>query len=235
MSSLLIGGGMTTHGIANGIVSHGKVEVVSLMKNNSVQQTPIKGVVKDATTGQGISGVSVKVKGTSNGTSTDANGAFTIQGKAGDVLIVTYIGYKGTEVAVSGKADLTISLNSSEDALEEVVVTGYSTQRKKDLTGSVAIVNTDQLKTTPAASAVESLQGRATGVQVVTDGAPGSTPQIKIRGYSTINNNEPLYVIDGVPFEGKLSWLNQNDIETMQVLKDASAASIYGSRANMVL
>ncbi|MDQ1149307.1 TonB-linked SusC/RagA family outer membrane protein [Sphingobacterium zeae] len=232
MSSLLVGGGMTTHGFASGLTNHGKVEVVSLMKTKSVQQTPIKGVVKDASTGQGITGVSVKVKGSSTGTSTDENGAFTIQGKVGDVLIVSYIGYKSTEVTVSSKADLAISLTASQDALEEVVVTGYSTQRKKDLTGSVAVVNTDQLKTTPAASAVESLQGRATGVQVVTDGAPGSTPQIKIRGYSTINNNEPLYVIDGVPFEGKLSWLNQNDIETMQVLKDASAASIYGSRAN---
>ena len=232
MSSLLIGGGMTTHGFASGLTNHGKVEVVSLMKTKGLQQTPIKGVVKDAATGQGLTGVSVKIKGSSNGTSTDENGAFTIQGKIGDVLIVSYIGYKSTEVAVSSKADLTISLSGSEDALEEVVVTGYSTQRKKDLTGSVAVVNTDQLKTTPAASAVESLQGRATGVQVVTDGAPGATPAIKIRGYSTINNNEPLYVIDGVPYEGKLSWLNQNDIESMQVLKDASAASIYGSRAN---
>ncbi len=232
MSSLLIGGGMTTHGFASGLTSHGKVEVVSLMKTKGLQQTPIKGVVKDAATGQGLTGVSVKIKGSNNGTSTDENGAFTIQGKIGDVLIVSYIGYKSTEVAVSSKADLTISLSGSEDALEEVVVTGYSTQRKKDLTGSVAVVNTDQLKTTPAASAVESLQGRATGVQVVTDGAPGATPAIKIRGYSTINNNEPLYVIDGVPYEGKLSWLNQNDIESMQVLKDASAASIYGSRAN---
>ncbi len=232
MSSLLIGGGMTTHGFASGLVSHGKVEVVSLMKTKRVQQTPIKGIVKDAATGQGITGVSVKVKGSSTGTSTDENGAFTIQSKVGDVLIISYIGYKSTEITVSSKADLSISLSSSEDALEEVVVTGYSAQRKKDLTGAVAVVNVKELKTTPAASAVEALQGRATGVQIVVDGAPGSTPQIKIRGYSTINNNEPLYIIDGVPYEGKLSWLNQNDIETMQVLKDASAASIYGSRAN---
>ena len=116
--------------------------------------------------------------------------------------------------------------------METVVVTGYGTQRKKDLTGAVAVVNVTELKSQPAGSAVEALQGRATGVQIVNDGAPGSTPQIRIRGYSTINNNEPLYIIDGIPFEGKLSWLNQNDIESMQVLKDASAASIYGARAN---
>ncbi|WP_286861307.1 MULTISPECIES: SusC/RagA family TonB-linked outer membrane protein [Sphingobacterium] len=232
MSSLLIAGGMTAQVSANGVVAHGRIEVVSLTKSKGLQEIPIKGVVKDATTGQAITGVSVKIKGTSKGTSTDADGAFTIQGKVGDVLVVSYIGYTSSEVTVTGKADLTISLNSAEDALEEVVVTGYSAQRKKDLTGAVAVVNVKELKTTPAASAVESLQGRATGVQIVVDGAPGSTPQIKIRGYSTINNNEPLYIIDGVPYEGKLSWLNQSDIESMQVLKDASAASIYGSRAN---
>lgn len=232
MSSLLIAGGMTAQVSAKGAVAHGRVEVVSLVKTKALQEIPIKGVVKDATTGQVITGVSVKIKGTSKGTSTDADGAFTIQGKVGDVLVVSYIGYSSAEVTVTGKADLTISLNSAEGALEEVVVTGYSSQRKKDLTGAVAVVSVKDLKTTPAASAVESLQGRATGVQIVVDGAPGSTPQIKIRGYSTINNNEPLYIIDGVPYEGKLSWLNQNDIESMQVLKDASAASIYGSRAN---
>jgi len=232
MSSLLIAGGMTAQVSAKGAVAHGRVEVVSLVKTKGLQEIPIKGVVKDATTGQAITGVSVKIKGTSKGTSTDADGAFTIQGKVGDVLVVSYIGYSSAEVTVTGKADLAISLNSAEGALEEVVVTGYSSQRKKDLTGAVAVVSVKDLKTTPAASAVESLQGRATGVQIVVDGAPGSTPQIKIRGYSTINNNEPLYIIDGVPYEGKLSWLNQNDIESMQVLKDASAASIYGSRAN---
>ncbi|MFU1858655.1 SusC/RagA family TonB-linked outer membrane protein [Sphingobacterium sp. NGMCC 1.201703] len=232
MSSLLIAGGMTAQLSVKGAVAHGRVEVVSLVKTKGLQEIPIKGVVKDAATGQVITGVSVKIKGTSKGTSTDADGAFTIQGKVGDVLVVSYIGYSSAEITVSGKADLAISLNSTEGALEEVVVTGYSAQRKKDLTGAVAVVSVKDLKTTPAASAVESMQGRATGVQIVVDGAPGSTPQIKIRGYSTINNNEPLYIIDGVPYEGKLSWLNQSDIESMQVLKDASAASIYGSRAN---
>lgn len=109
---------------------------------------------------------------------------------------------------------------------------GYTTQAKKDLTGAISVVNTENLKAQPAASPIEALQGKATGVQIINDGAPGATPQIRIRGFSTINNNEPLYVIDGVPFEGKLSWLNANDIQSMQVLKDASASSIYGARAN---
>ncbi|MCK7556477.1 TonB-dependent receptor [Chitinophaga sedimenti] len=112
------------------------------------------------------------------------------------------------------------------------MVTGYSSQKVKDLTGSVAVVNVNQMKQQPAASPVEALQGKATGVQVVSDGAPGATPQIRIRGFSTINNNDPLYVVDGVPYEGKLSWLSSSDIESLQVLKDASSASIYGARAN---
>ncbi len=103
---------------------------------------------------------------------------------------------------------------------------------KKDLTGSVAVVDMKELKAQPAASPLEALQGKAAGVQIVNDGSPGATPQIRIRGFSTINNNDPLFIIDGMPYQGKLSWLSSNDIESMQVLKDASAASIYGSRAN---
>ncbi|AIM36494.1 membrane protein [Sphingobacterium sp. ML3W] len=196
-------------------------------------QTPIRGKIQDALTKEPISGATIKVLGKSIATSSDSDGNFQIAAALNDVLEITYIGFsKQSQTVTSTAGPLVIGLHVKSDDLEEVVVTGYSTQRKKDLTGAVAVVNVDQLKSTPAASAVESLQGRATGVQVVTDGAPGATPAIKIRGFSTINNNEPLYVIDGVPYEGKLSWLNQNDIESMQVLKDASAASIYGSRAN---
>lgn len=196
-------------------------------------QTPIRGKIQDALTKEPISGATIKVLGKSIATSSDSDGNFQIAAALNDVLEITYIGFsKQSQTVTSTAGPLVIGLHVKSDDLEEVVVTGYSTQRKKDLTGAVAVVNVNELKSQPAASAVEALQGRATGVQIVNDGAPGSTPQIKIRGYSTINNNEPLYVIDGVPFEGKLSWLNQNDIETMQVLKDASAASIYGARAN---
>lgn len=195
-------------------------------------QQKINGTVLDASTNLPIVGATIKIVGKTDATSTDADGKFQLNASKGDILEISYVGYLKTEFPVADAATVTIKLTEDLSSLEEVVVTGYGTQRKKDLTGSVAVVDVAQLKQTPAASAVESLQGRATGVQVVVDGAPGSTPQIKIRGFSTINNNEPLYVIDGVPFEGKLSWLNQNDIETMQVLKDASAASIYGARAN---
>lgn len=196
-------------------------------------QSPIKGHVVNQATQEPIVGATIKVVGKNATTSSDASGNFEIEADAGDVLEVTYVGFVTARHSVSAAGE-TAAIGLSEDSsdLEEVIVTGYSAQRKKDLTGSVAVVDVTELKSQPAGSAVEALQGRATGVQIVNDGAPGSTPQIRIRGYSTINNNEPLYVIDGVPFEGKLSWLNQNDIESMQVLKDASAASIYGARAN---
>lgn len=197
------------------------------------QQQLVKGRILEEATNTPIAGATIKVAGSSIATSSDNQGYFQINAALNDVLEVSYVGFKVQSATVSSvTAPLNISLAGISGSIDEVVVTGYTTQRKKDLTGAVAVVNTDQLKSLPASSAVEALQGRATGVQIVNDGAPGSTPQIKIRGFSTINNNEPLYVIDGVPFEGKLSWLNQNDIETMQVLKDASAASIYGSRAN---
>ena len=212
---------------------HYKVENEKILLIQNRQEIQVGGKVVDAVTNEPLPGVSVLVRNTNNGILTNEQGQFTLTAKANDVLVISYIGYTGQEVRVnSGKQVYNISLKPTTSDLEEVVVTGYSSQRKKDLTGAIAVVDVNQLKSQPAASAVEALQGKAPGVQIITDGAPGSTPQIRIRGYSTINNNEPLYVIDGVPYEGKLSWLNQNDIESMQVLKDASAASIYGARAN---
>ncbi|MFC4209598.1 SusC/RagA family TonB-linked outer membrane protein [Pedobacter lithocola] len=195
-------------------------------------QTKVTGRVTSSDEKLPVIGATIKVKNAANGTTTDANGTFSIAVNPTDVLVFSFVGYLSKEVPVGTQTNISVVLQSEDNNLSEVVVTGYSAQRKKDLTGAVVVVSMDLLKSQPAASAVEALQGKATGVQIINDGAPGSTPQIRIRGTSTINNNEPLYVIDGVPFEGKLSWLNQNDIESMQVLKDASSASIYGSRAN---
>src|SRR5690606_27201709 len=233
---LLRGGFLLSLGLlsfSNMAVAEGNLwNRISTHPLHAVQST-VKGRVLDANTKEPIAGATVKVVGKSTATSTDDAGNFEISASANDVLEVSYIGYlKASSVVTSVSQNITIEMGFDKTTFEEVVVTGYGAQRKKDLTGSVAVVNVSQLKSQPAATAVEALQGRATGVQIVNDGAPGSTPQIRIRGYSTINNNEPLYVIDGVPYEGKLSWFNQNDIETMQVLKDASAASIYGARAN---
>lgn len=200
---------------------------------NDNQERVLKGIVEDSKTGEALAGVTIKVVGSTRATSSNNLGEFEIKANTNDVIEVSYVGYQTARITVTANTkNLNVALVSNTSDLETVVVTGYGAQRKKDLTGAVSVVNVNELKAQPAASAVEALQGRAPGVHIVNDGAPGSTAQIKIRGYSTINNNEPLYIIDGVPFEGKLSWLNQNDIETMQVLKDASAASIYGARAN---
>lgn len=198
----------------------------------AMAQSKITGKVIGSDDKLPVIGASIKIKNAPGGTTTDGNGAFALLVKPTDVLVVSFVGYGTKEIPVGKQTNISVILLADNNNLTEVIVTGYSSQRKKDLTGSVAVVNMGLLKAQPAASAVEALQGKATGVQIINDGAPGSTPQIRIRGISTINNNEPLYVIDGVPFEGKLSWLNQNDIESLQVLKDASSASIYGSRAN---
>ncbi|WP_346237538.1 TonB-dependent receptor [Niabella insulamsoli] len=195
------------------------------------QTQPVTGKV---TNGEGnpIPNVSVTVKGSTVGTVTDADGTYTITAKVGDVINFSSIGYVPASLTVTSSGNGDMQLTSEATDLQDVVIIGYGTQRKKDLTGSVAVVDMKDLQKQPSASPIEALQGKATGVQIINDGAPGATPQIRIRGFSTINNNDPLYIIDGMPYEGKLSWLNANDIESMQVLKDASAASIYGSRAN---
>jgi len=199
---------------------------------NVKAQTRISGKVIAGDDKAPVIGASIKIKDAPGGTTTDANGIFTLNVPQNAVLVISFVGYNNKEVPVGSQTTLSITLDPINNDLTEVVVTGYSTQRKKDLTGAVAVVNIAQLKSQPAASAIESLQGKAAGVAIITDGAPGSTPQIRVRGTTTINNNDPLYVIDGVPYEGKLSWLSQNDIESMQVLKDASSSSIYGARAN---
>ncbi|WP_295120714.1 TonB-dependent receptor [uncultured Chitinophaga sp.] len=197
------------------------------------QESVIKGRIINESDQTPVPGVALQIKGTTRGTVTNANGDFQFNAKPGDVIVVSSIGFTQKEFTVeAGKSTYDQSLATSNSTLNEVVVTGYSSQKVKDLTGAVAVVNVNQMKQQPAASPVEALQGKATGVQVISDGAPGATPQIRIRGFSTINNNDPLYVVDGVPYEGKLSWLSSSDIESLQVLKDASSASIYGARAN---
>jgi len=193
-------------------------------------QTKVTGRVLDDSR-QPLAGISVVVKGTSTGSITNGRGQFNLDVQNGAVLVFSGVGYVSKEFSFSGQAEISVVLESSVKSISEVVVTGYGTQRKKDLTGAVAVVDVNQLKAQPAANVVEALQGKAAGVQITNSGAPGGTALIRIRGYGTINNNDPLYVVDGVPVKGNLNFLNQNDVESLQVLKDASAASIYGSRA----
>ncbi len=195
------------------------------------QDRKVSGTVSDAK-GGGIPGVSVVIKGTTTGTTTDVNGAFSINVKSGNAeLVITSVGYVSQSIAVGNRSSIAVSLNEDVSQLSEVVVTGYTSQRKKDITGAVAVVSAKELTALPAASVTQMLQGRASGVTVGNDNSPGGGTMVRIRGFGSTNNNSPLYVIDGVPTQGTLNQINPNDIESMQVLKDASAASIYGARA----
>ena len=195
------------------------------------QDRKVSGSVKDAK-GDGIPGVSVAVKGTTTGTTTDVNGTFTLTVKSANAeLQVTSVGYISQSVALAGRSSVSIILKDDVSQLNEVIVTGYASQRKKDITGAVTVVSAKELNAVPSASVTQMLQGRAAGVTVGNDNSPGGGTMVRVRGFGSINNNSPLYVIDGVPTQGTLNQINPNDIESMQVLKDASAASIYGARA----
>ena len=181
-------------------------------------------------TGQPVIGATVMEKGTTNGTVTDIDGHFQLQTTDGSTLVISYVGYTTQEVKEG--TDLKLELKPENTQLNEIVVTGYTTQRKADLTGAVSVVSTDALKTTPDADPMRALQGRVPGMTVTTNGSPIGTGTVRIRGVGSINSSQdPLFVIDGVPTTMSLNSLNTNDIESMQVLKDAASASIYGSRA----
>lgn len=197
--------------------------------NTALAQKTVSGTVKDAL-GTPLPGVNVIVDGTTNGTQTDFDGVYTISASEGETLLFSYIGMTTLSVVVSGSNTIDVTLQEDVNALDEVVVTGYGTQAKKDLTGAVAVVDTDDLLSVPATTFAQQMQGRAAGVNIINDARPGGEATVRIRGFGTLGNNDPLYIIDGVPSQSQ-SNLNPNDIESLQVLKDASAASIYGSRA----
>jgi TonB-linked SusC/RagA family outer membrane protein len=174
-----------------------------------------------------VVGASVRIKGTNTGAVTDVNGDFTLSLSPGNVLVVSYIGYVTQEIAVKGNDFITISLNPLNSTLNEVVVTGYQTQVKKDITGAVALVDVQDAKKIEVSSTEQMLQGQVSGVTVVNDGAPGSPSYVNIRGIANFGATQPLYVIDGVQ-ASSMSEVNPNDIESISVLKDAGAAAIYG-------
>ena len=201
----------------------------------SVQQDQtikVTGQVVDQN-GEALIGATVRLKGAQSGVVTDFDGNFSIDAPANATLLISYVGYKDREVAVRGRAILNqIELESDALMLDQVVVVGYGVQKKADLTGSVSIVNADELKRTSNSNISTMLEGKVAGVSVTTDGQPGADPTVRIRGIGTLNGNQaPLYVIDGVPMGTSIRDFSPNDIETIQVLKDASAGAIYGSRA----
>jgi TonB-dependent starch-binding outer membrane protein SusC len=195
------------------------------------QERVVSGTVKDEN-GAAMPGVNVLVVGTSNGTVTDASGKYSISIGSGSRLLFSFIGYTSQEVAVGTSTTLDVSLKVDVTELSEIVVTGYASQEKKDLTGSVGAVKMSELTQIPSSNITNQLQGRVAGVTVTGDGRPGQPAKVRIRGMGSLTGaNDPLYVIDGVPtFD--IATLNPNDVESMTVLKDAGAASIYGARAS---
>lgn len=191
--------------------------------------TDVSGLVKYEN-GDAVIGATVTEEGTKNATVTDFDGKFRLKTAPGAKLKISYIGYK-TVTATAGQ-NVNVVLKEDNEQLDELVVTGYTTQRKADLTGSVSVVSTDDLKTSPDADPMRALQGRVPGMTVTGNGSPIGTGTVRIRGVGSINSSQdPLFIIDGVPTTMSLNSLNTNDIESMQVLKDAASASIYGSRA----
>ena len=193
------------------------------------QEIKVQGVVKDQT-GEAVIGATVMQKGTSNGTVTDFDGNFSLSVPAEATLTISYIGFATQDVAVGGKTELQIVLKDDSQTLSEVVVVGYGTMRKSDLTGAVGSLGAKDMQDSPVSNIGQAIQGKIAGLQVVDAGKPGDNVSIKIRGMGSINNCDPLVVIDGVPTDLGLNNLNMADVERLDVLKDASATAIYGSR-----
>lgn len=189
-------------------------------------------------TGQPVLGATVTVRGTGRGTSCDDKGAFSIKAAQGEVLVISSVGYSAVQVTIGAARDLQITLNTSVNPLDQVVVVGYGTQRKRDVTGSVISVNEQSLREVPVDNLEGALQGKAAGLEIQTVGtSPGAGAQIRVRGTRSISgSNAPLLVLDGIPYDGDLNDINPDDVASVDILKDASATAIYGSRgANGVI
>ncbi|MDR0746035.1 MAG: SusC/RagA family TonB-linked outer membrane protein, partial [Mediterranea sp.] len=201
------------------------------------QAISVKGTVKDPL-GESVIGASVVEKGTTNGTITDLDGNFTLQTPQGAVLVISFIGYKTQEVTVNGTTPLRITILEDTKILDEVVVIGYGTQRREAVTGSVSSIREDAIREIPSTNITQALQGRIAGVDMTqTSTKPGQAMQIRIRGTRSLTaSNDPLIVLDGIPFAGSINDIDPNSIKTIDILKDASATAIYGSRgANGVI
>ncbi len=197
------------------------------------QDLTVTGVITTADTNETAIGATIMIKGTSKGTVTDFDGRYELPNVPSDaVLVYSTVGMKTQEIPVDGRTVINVVLQSDVELIDEVVVVGYGVVKKSDLTSSITTVKGEDINQTISGNAVASLQGKANGVQVTGTGAPGSTPRVIIRGVSTVNGSDPLYVVDGMPVGTNINFLNQEDIESMEVLKDASASAIYGTRGS---
>ena len=205
------------------------VVTVLMVSQSAMAQGSVTGMVKDKD-GKPVQSASVVVKNKKLSTITDAEGKFTIAAVAGDVILVTSVGFDSYEIRVGKETNLVIELTTRVSSLNDVVVIGYGTQKKRDLTGSIVNINTNETKKYSTSDISQLLQGRATGVEVTSDGQPGAVPSVRIRGYSTFGNAQPFYVVDGVP-NVNIRDFSPNDIESITILKDASASAIYGANS----
>ena len=215
------------------------------------QQQQVTGKVTDATTSESLPGVTIQVKGTVTGAISQGDGTYRLSvPESGNTLIFSYVGYKTQEIAINGQSVINVVMEEEVTALQEIVVTGYSSERKKDIIGSVSVVNTEEMLSTPSGNITAQIEGRVAGISVSSDGSLGSASKVRVRGFGSFASSEPLYIIDGVPASdainyfaadgttviapklgGAIDRLNPNDIESVQVLKDAVSSSVYGSRA----
>ncbi len=199
------------------------------------QNITVKGTVTDSKDKSSIPGVSVVVKGTQNGTQTDVSGAFSINAPSNAILVFSYLGYTSQEVAVNSRTAITVSLQPASQELEQVVVVGYGTQKKIDVTGSITSVKGTEIEKITTTNPISALQGKVPGMTVTNNGAPGSSPTVRLRGIASTKDANPLYVVDGL-LQDNIDFLNPNDIETVDILLDASSTAIYGLRgANGVI
>src|SRR6185437_13899604 len=196
------------------------------------QTKKITGKVSASDNGTMLAGATVKVKGANVATSTDADGAFTIEAAPNAILTITSVGYTPQDVPVGNNTSLVVRLVADPQSMQQVVIVGYGSVKRRDLTGAVATISADQIAKVPVTTLDQALQGRAPGVQVTNnDGAPGGGVQVQIRGVGSLGSNDPLYVVDGYPISGGVNTINPSDIASMEILKDASATAIYGNRA----
>ncbi len=205
-----------------------KTAKMSILK--TVFQATVSGTVSDAS-GAVLPGASIVEKGTSNGTQSDFDGNYSINVSSNATLVISYVGFLSQEIAVGNSSIINVVLQEDANQLDEVVITGYSAQSTRDITGSVSTIQSENLEATAPTGLEQALQGQASGVVVGSQGGPGGSAAVRIRGFGTINGNDPLYIIDGTPTGAGLNDINPNDIKSIQILKDASSAAIYGNRA----
>lgn len=213
---------------------YGVLALMVLMSTGSslqAQQRTVSGTVRDEQNSP-IPGANVLVKGTTIGTTADADGKYTITADEGATLVFSFIGYATQEIVVGTRSSMDVALEPDVKTLNEVIVTGYSTQSKRDVTGAISTISNATLVQQPVADVASALQGRVAGVTVDGQGGPGNNQVVRIRGIGTLGGNDPLYVIDGVQTTGGLNLINQNDIESISVLKDAASAALYGARGS---